>query len=335
MEYRNMGKTGLKVSKIGLGGIPLQRVSAAEAKKIVLTAVDRGINFIDSARAYTDSEDKIGLSLQGIRDKVVLATKTMSRTREKMQADIDTSLKALKTDYIDIYQCHNIRTPEEMDMVFAPGGALEALQDAQKAGKIRHIGFSAHRIAMMKEGIQTGVFAAVQMPYNFMERSPEEQVLPLARRQEMGIIVMKPLAGGAISKSDLALRFLINKDVTTIIPGMDSVEQVIQNTELAGENRELTPVEWDYLQREAAELGNRFCRRCDYCKPCPQGIDIPTNFLLIGYFKRYGLPGWARERYSALKVKADACSECGLCESRCPYSLPIREMLKETHGNLG
>lgn len=335
MQYRNLGKTGLRVSLMGLGGIPLQRVSEAEAKKIILTAVEKGINFIDTARAYTDSEAKIGESLIGLRDKVVLASKTMARTKEKMLNDIEISLRNLKTDYIDLYQCHNVRTQEEMDIVLAPGGALEALSDAQKAGKVRHIGLTGHRVPVLSDGIKTGVFATIQVPYNYMERSPEEELLPLARKEGLGIIVMKPLAGGAFSKSDLALRFLMHQDVTSIIPGMDSVEQVLQNTELVRENRELTASELEYLVEEARKIGNRFCRRCDYCKPCPQGIDIASSFVLHGYYTRYGLPEWSRERYNALKVKASDCIECGLCESRCPYSLPIREMLKEVHRDLG
>lgn len=335
MEYRLLGNTGLKVSLMGFGGIPIQRVSSAEAVQIINIGLEQGINFIDTARAYTDSECKIGLALKNKRDNVVLATKSLARSKEKMQADIDISLRNLDTDYIDLYQCHNIRSQEEFNAVMAPGGAMEALEEAKKAGKVRYIGVTGHIIATLQEIIETGLFATLQVPYNFIERSPEELLLPTARKLGMGIIVMKPLAGGAYSRPDLALRFLLHKDISTIIPGVDSCEQVIQNTELAKSRHPLMESEVEYLTKEAQKVGNRFCRRCEYCKPCPQGIDIPACFLIEGYFTRYNLTDWAKVRYESLSVKADACEECGLCETRCPYNLPIREMLKTVHHNLG
>ena len=335
MEYRLLGNTLLKVSLMGFGGIPIQRVSSAEAERIINVAVEQGINFIDTARAYTDSESKIGLALKDKRDKVVLATKSMSRSKEKMQEDIDASLSNLATDYIDLYQCHNIKTHEELDRVMAPGGAMEALEDAKKAGKIGHIGVTGHIITALQEIIETQRFATLQVPYNFIERGPEELLLPTARKLGMGIIIMKPLAGGAYSRPDLALRFLLQKDITTIIPGVDCCEQVIQNSDLAKARQPLTESEVEYLTKEANEVGNRFCRRCEYCKPCPQGVDIPTCFLVEGYYTRYNLTDWAKQRYEGLSVKADACIECGICETRCPYNLPIREMLQNVHRYLG
>lgn len=335
MEYRQLGKTGLKVSLMGFGGIPIQRVSSAAAEEIIAVALEKGINFIDTARAYTDSESKIGLALRNKRQQVVLATKSMARTKEKMQAEIETSLQHLQTDYIDLYQCHNVKTQEELEQVLAPGGAMEALEDAKKAGKIRHIGVTGHIIGTLQNIIKTQRFATLQVPYNFIERGPEELLFPTARKMGLGIIIMKPLAGGAYSRPDLALRFLLQQEVSTIIPGVDSIEQVSQNAELAQVRQPLTEVELEYLTLEAQKVGNRFCRRCEYCKPCPQGIDIPSCFIFEGYFERYNLPGWAKERYQGLSVKADACEECGLCETRCPYNLPIREMLQKVHQDLG
>ncbi len=335
MEYRPLGKTGLKVSLMGFGGIPIQRISREEAKEIIMAAIERGINFFDSARGYTDSESKIGQAVKGKRDKVILATKTMARTYEQMKADIEQSLRDLETDYIDLYQCHNVKSQEDLEHILGPGGAMEALEEAKRAGKIGHIGITGHRAPVIIEGIKTGRFATVQFPFNFIERTAEDVLFPLARQREMGIIVMKPLAGGAFTKPELALRFLLQQNVSTIIPGVDSLEQVKLNVQLAREKIALTEEELKLLGQEAREKGERFCRRCEYCKPCPQNLDMPTYFILHGYYERYGLPQWAQERYRALKVKADACEDCGLCETRCPYNLPIREMLKKVHRDLG
>ena len=335
MEYRNLGKTGLQVSALGFGGIPIQRVSEQEAASIVGLAIEKGITFFDSARAYTDSENKIGRGIRGKRDRVVLATKSLVRTYEKMKEEIDKSLQALATDYIDLYQCHNLRTEQDIEAVLAPDGAMRALIEAKEAGKIRHIGLTGHKPPVIIKAVKTGYFETVQVPYNFIERTAEEELFPLAREMELGIIIMKPLAGGAFSRPDLALRFLMHQGVSTIIPGMDTIEQVEQNTALAVKAEPLTESELEVLEKEKKEVGERFCRRCDYCKPCPQGVDVSGSFIIHGYFKRYGMPEWARKRYRALQVKNDACQECGLCESRCPYNLPIREMLKEVHRDLG
>ena len=335
MEYRILGKTGLKVSALGFGGIPIQRVTAEEAVSIVGLAIEKGITFFDSARGYTDSESKIGQAIRGKRDRVILATKSTGRTYEKMKEEIDMSLQALATDYLDLYQCHNVRSEQDIETILAPDGAMRALLEARQEGKIRHIGITGHKPPVVIKAVKTGYFETIQVPYNFIERAAEEELFSLAREMKLGIIVMKPLAGGFYSRPDLALRFLFDRPVSTIIPGMDSPAQVEQNAGLAERFKPLAQDELNYLQAEMEQAGQRFCRRCDYCKPCPQGVDISGSFIMHGYFTRYGLPDWARERYRAFSVKNDACRECGLCESRCPYNLPIREMLKEVHRDLG
>lgn len=335
MEYRDLGQTGLKVSAMGFGGIPIQRVNQEEANEIVRVAIEKGINFFDTARGYTDSEAKLGRALKGQRDKVILATKSMARTKDKMAKDIEISLKNMQTDYIDLYQLHNVKTEKDVELAFGPDGALEALVEAKEAGKVKFIGITGHKAEVLVEVIDKYDFATIQFPANFLEDTGEKQLFPKARAKGMGIIVMKPLAGGAFARKDLALRFLLGEDMTTIIPGMGSVEEVEINAALAKDFQRLTTEEIKVLEKEAKELGAEFCRRCEYCKPCPQNLDIPGFFLLHGYFKRYGLGDWALERYAATTPSADNCTECGICETRCPYDLPIRKMLKEVHANLG
>ncbi|MGB9847437.1 MAG: aldo/keto reductase, partial [Desulfotomaculales bacterium] len=207
MEMRQLGRTGLKVSLIGFGGIPIQRVNNEAAAVVLQAALAAGINFFDTARGYTDSEEKFGLVLGKGGLHPVIATKSMARTREEMAADIERSLKNLQVDYIDLYQLHNVRSREDLRQVLAPDGALAALREAQAAGKVRHVGITGHVVDVLAEAVQTGEFETVQFPFNAVEREGAARLLPLAEKLDMGVIVMKPLAGGALRPVRLALRF--------------------------------------------------------------------------------------------------------------------------------
>lgn len=328
MKYRILGKTGLKVSVIGFGGIPIQRVSIEDACSIVNRSLDLGINFFDTARGYTDSEEKLGRALRNRRGEAIIATKSMARSAREMLADIHRSLETMGVAHIDLYQMHNIKDQEAFQTTFGPGGALEALKEAKARGLIGHIGVTGHIKSILMEIISTGEVETVQFPFNPVENAGAAELLELAGRKGVGVIVMKPLAGGAFRNAGLALRYLLQHRIATVIPGMDSCRQVEENASLAEEGS-LTPEESRLLEEEAAGLGTTFCRRCEYCQPCQQGIDIPTVFLLDGYYQRYGLQDWARIRYAGLKARADECLDCGECEEKCPYNLPIRKMLKE------
>ncbi|MEL7624469.1 MAG: aldo/keto reductase [Clostridiales bacterium] len=335
MRYTTLGKTGLKVSFLGFGGIPIQRVSREEAAATVRRCLEQGICFIDSARAYTDSEEKIGEALKGLpRDSYVLATKTMARTGGDMARDIDASLKSFGVEHIDLYQCHNVRYDEDEAALFAPGGGLDALLDAQKAGKIGHIGLTGHQVSRLVRLMKTGQFATIQVPYNFNELKPEEELLPLALKENFGVIAMKPLGGGALPQ-DLALRFFLDKPVGVIIPGMEEPAMVDQNLRSLMEGSPLSEDEKAEINRIKQQLGQSYCRRCDYCQPCPQNIDISTVFLTHAYYERYGMKDWGKKRYGSLKVKADSCIQCGQCAGRCPYSLPIPELMKKVAAEMG
>jgi len=335
MEYRRLGKTDLKVSVIGFGGIPVQRIDTASAEKVVKRAVELGINFFDTARAYTDSEEKLGLALKKHRDQVIIATKSMARDKKSMAEDIDKSLRTMGVDYIDLYQMHNVKDKETLEQVLGADGALAALIEAKEKGKIRHIGVTGHIKAMLLEILKTEEIETVQFPFNPVETDGAKDVIDLAGKMDAGIIVMKPLAGGALTNAKLSLRYILEHPVSVAIPGMDSLEQVEENAAVGNERKPLTDQEQEELAQLVEKLGTSFCRRCEYCLPCQQGIDIPSVFLFDGYYTRYDLKDWAIGRYQALKVKADACVECGECEERCPYNLPIRAMLKEAARRLG
>lgn len=327
MQYVTLGKTGLKISRLGFGGIPIQRVDAATTKELVKSMAEKGINYIDTARGYTVSESYLGEALEGLRDKFVLATKSMARTKEAMAKDIEISLGNLRTDYIDLYQVHNPGM-KDLDTVTAPGGALEALMEAKEAGKIGHIGLTAHSVEVFEKALTLPWVETIMFPYNIVE-SQGEELIKKCKEQNVGFIAMKPLAGGAIEDGALAVRYICsNPNVTVVIPGMYDLKEIDQNMAAAENEGPLTEEELAKIADVKKQLSGNFCRRCNYCAPCTVGINIPSVFLFQGYLDRYGLGDWAKDRYSAMAVKASACVECGACETRCPYNLPIREMLK-------
>lgn len=330
MKSNWLGKTGIKVNPLGFGGIPIQRISEDEAIELVSKAVELGINFFDTARGYTDSERKIGMGIKGSRNKVVIATKSPALKYNEMKKDIQTSLEQLGVNYIDLYQIHNLRSEKDFHILMSSDGGYRALQEAKKSGLIRHIGITGHDVDLLVETLKTGKFSTVQVPFNALENQAKSELFAIARDREIGIIVMKPLAGGAIRSTDLALRYILAHDVSVVIPGMESIEQLEENLRAAS-FPPLSDREKEELLSEVKAIGKNFCRRCGYCLPCPEGIDIPTIFIFEGYYTRYNMPRWSRERYAGLKVKADSCQECGLCEEKCPYQLPIREMLKKAH----
>ena len=334
MEYRILGKTGLKISRMGFGGIPIQKIDEEGTRKLLHEMMEMGVNYIDSARGYTVSEQYIGYGLEGIRDKFVLATKSMSRTKEAMAADIETSLGNFRTDYIDLYQVHN-PSMEQLDQVIGEGGALEALMEAKAAGKIGHIGLTAHSTAVFERALGLDWVETIMFPYNIVEQQVAELIHKCAEKN-IGFIDMKPLAGGAIEDATLALRYVCsNPDVTVVIPGMAEVRELEQNLAACSNTEPLADEELKAMDKVREQLGTDFCRRCNYCAPCTVGINIPSVFLFAGYLQRYDLADWAKDRYSTLKVKASACIGCGKCEPRCPYHLPIREKLKKCAQDMG
>lgn len=317
---RVLGKTNLKVNDIGCGGIPIQRLTQQEVNEMINVMIDQGVNFIDTARGYSNSEMLIGNAIEGKREYFILATKSMARTYDAMKLDIETSLRHLKTNYIDLYQLHNVPIGENIE------GAIKALEEAKMEKKIGHIGITSHSIEMLEKAIEDNYFETVQFPYNIVEKQAEK-LFSKANKNNIGVIVMKPLAGGAITDPELALKYILNnEDISVIIPGMESVEQIISNNSV--KPCDFTVEEEKKIAEIRKELNNDFCRRCGYCMPCPKGINIPFTFLCEGYYLRYNLQQWALERYNSMKVKPSACIKCGLCESKCPYNLMIRKKLQ-------
>ena len=316
-----LGRTGLRVRRVGFGGIPIQRLGMDDAMEVVGYALEKGVDFIDTARGYTDSEVKIGKVLGSFRGRVAVATKSMARTRDDMMRDIEISLGNLDVDGIDLYQCHNISSGEQLETALGRGGCVEALVDAKEQGMIRHIGITGHKPWIVAEAIRRFPFETIQVPFNLVETAAAEELLPLAREMELGTIGMKPIAGGAVRNVLLNLRYILTSGIDVVIPGMDDALEVEENLSVLDDLRPLSREEMKVLEEEKAELGDNFCRRCEYCMPCPNGLNISFLHLIGAYYFRYGLKEWALGRLAGLSKHYEDCLRCGDCIEKCPYDL--------------
>ncbi|MBU2548216.1 MAG: aldo/keto reductase [Proteobacteria bacterium] len=328
MNSVRLGKTGLEVSELGFGGIPIIRVEAEEAAGIIRHCFDRGVTFFDTANMYGDSEKKLGQALGPVRDRVVLATKTLARDAETAARHIDKSLRDLQTDRLDLFQFHNLSKRQDLDAILAPNGAMEAVRRAVEAGKIAHVGFSAHDPATALEACRTGLFATLQFPFNFIEYDAASELFPAAREQDMGLIGMKPLGGGLLDRADLCFGFLRRHSDLVPIPGIESLREADEIIDLYESPRPLSRADMDEIEALRASLGKRFCHRCGYCLPCDNGVRIVEIMGFRSMSRRLD-PKMALLMTREAIATVDECTECGECLERCPYSLPIPELIRE------
>jgi predicted aldo/keto reductase-like oxidoreductase len=320
----------MKILRMGMGGIPIQRLDAQCSDKVLEKAVESGINFFDTARIYTDSESKFGRVLSRHRDRVVIASKSFSRDAVAIGRDIDASLQQLRTDHIDIYQCHNVASESDLGKILSADGAVAGLLRAKEQGKIRHIGISGHKPRIVAMALERFAFETIQVPCNFMETEACQDLIPRARKRGVGVIAMKPIGGGNIREIALNFRFIFNQGIDVAIPGMDSETQVAENVAALTDLSLLTPEETARLQKEKNRLGASFCRRCEYCMPCPQGLPISFLHVLKNYYFLYDLKDWAWERIQALAKTYKDCIACGECVKKCPYQLDMPKIFSET-----
>lgn len=327
--YRRLGRTNIKVFPIAFGGIPIQRIDEESAIRLIRRAIELGINLIDTARAYTDSEIKIGKALKGINKKVYLASKSQNRTKEGILKDIEISLKNLGVEQIDIYQLHGVNDLDTFNRVFAEDGAYWGLLEAKEKGLIRHIAVSSHSVDVLEKLIQTDKFDVVQLCYNIIETEVEEKIFPLALQKDIGIIAMKPMGGGAIPNPTLLLRYVLQREFVVPDPGIETIEELEENVNVVLNLKPLTEDEMKEIERIRNEMGKDFCRRCNYCQPCPQ--DIPIWVILHAKSALKRLPfqtiksGWFFDAYQ----KAKNCIKCGVCVTKCPYNLPIPDLIEK------
>lgn len=329
MQQIVLGNSGLQVSAVGFGGIPIQRLGEEEAVRVVQHCLDLGITYLDTAHGYTTSEERIGKAIAGRREGLVLATKSHALDAETFCQEMETSFQRLRVDYIDLYQFHGVSSMEDLEKVLAPNGPLDAARAARDAGRIGHIGVTSHNLTVALELVKTGSFETLMFPFNFITVEPAEELIPLCRERGVGFIAMKPMGGGLLESATLAFKFL--RQFPDIVPlvGIEKAHEIDEIVAIMAGPAALTAAEEAQIARLRQELGTRFCRSCDYCQPCPQGIRISTMLRLRSFAKRMPEARVFGEWGQEMVAIAETCADCGDCESRCPYELPIREMLRE------
>lgn len=329
MEKIRLGRTEMMVSKLGFGGIPIQRVYEEEAVAVVKRCLELGINFLDTANGYSTSEERIGKAISGRRERVFLATKTGARTREDVEKHLQQSLKQLGVEYIDLYQFHGVSDPKHLEMVLASDGLMTVVEEAKKAGVVKHIGVTSHSMDIAKEAVKSDRFETIMFPFNFITCEAVDELIPLAREHDVGFIAMKPLAGGMLDNVTIAFKYLFQFLDIIPIPGIEKIEEIEEIAQVLEGPLQMTRAEQQEMQRLIKELGTRFCRRCNYCQPCTEEIPISMVMTSSSFFKRLPEERFFSGMFAGAIEKAVNCTECGECEARCPYHLPIREIMAE------
>lgn len=336
MRKVRLGRTDLQVSRWALGGIPLSTMMGGKDEKTINqvfnAALDNGINLVDTSRVYMDSETNIGEVMKTRRKECIIATKSHSRRYDGVMEDLDSSLKELQTDKVEIYQIHELY-PDEISTVMGKGGALEAFKKAREQGMIEFIGLTSHHVSVIIDLIKTGEFDTIMFPFNVIEREPEKELLDLAKSKDVGTLVMKPLAGGVFTNIEKCFRFLNGYPVDVILNGVSTLDELKEDLKYADNTVPLTPAELKEFEEEVAPLGKDFCRRCSYCLPCPNDILIPIMINLL-YPQVKGrtyedLTDKQKRLGTNLMIWWQACEECGQCEKKCPYNLPMIQRKNE------
>lgn len=326
MDKVRLGKTEISVNRNGFGALPIQRRNMEDAVKILRKAYDNGMDFFDTARAYTDSEEKIGNALSDVRDKIVIASKTMALEPDKMREDLETTLRNLKTDYLDIYQLHNpAYCPKPGDGT----GLYEELLKAKEEGKIRHIGITNHRLAVAKEAIESGLYETMQFPFSYLADEKDIEIVKMCKEHDMGFICMKSLAGGLITRSDAAYAFLAQYDNALPIWGIQHEHELDEFLAFADKPPVMDDEITAFIEKEREELSGNFCRSCGYCMPCPKDIQILQCNRMSLLLRRMPAEAWLTEHWQKEMEKIEDCIECRQCVSKCPYGLDIPKTLKE------
>lgn len=328
MNTVTLGRTGISVAQNQFGALPIQRISKDEAVALVHRAYDGGMRFFDTARAYSDSEEKLGVAFEGMRDKVYIASKTMAKTPGEFWKQLDTSLANLHTDYLDIYQFHCV------DQVWAPGdgsGMYECMLQAKEQGKIRHIGVTAHKLEVAFDLVNSGLYETLQYPFSYLASEREHELVTLCKRKNVGFLAMKGLAGGLITRSDAAMAYIAQFDNVLSIWGIQRESELSEWLSYFKDTPQMTPELQAFVAKEREQLAGNFCRGCGYCLPCTAGIMINQCARMSLMLRRAPSKVWLTPQMQAEMAKVQDCTECGICMTRCPYGLDIPNLLRQNY----
>lgn len=322
-----LGRTGIKTAQNAFGALPIQRISTEDAVKLLRRAYDGGMTFFDTARAYSDSEEKVGLAFEGMRDKVYIASKTMAKTPEDFKKDLETTLKNLRTDYLDIYQFHCV------NQCYRPGdgtGMYEAMLEAKEQGKIRHIGITAHLIGVAEEIVQSGLYETLQFPFCYLATDRDIRLVKDTVDAGMGFIAMKGLSGGLLTDADACMAFMSEYDVLPIW-GVQREEELDQWLGFFEKEAKMTPEIRSLIEEDRKSLMGDFCRGCGYCMPCPAGILINNCARMSQLIRRAPSANFLSEEWQGNMSKIEGCINCGKCKTKCPYGLDIPNLLRKNY----
>ena len=325
MRTIRLGKTGIEVPQNGFGALPVQRTEKKEAIRILRTAYEGGMTYFDTARAYSDSEEKMGEAFAGMRDKIFIASKTMGRDTDKFWSDLETTLKNLKTDYLDLYQFHCV------EQCYAPGdgtGLYEAMLEAKKQGKIRHIGITAHKIGIAEEIVKSGLYETLQFPFSYLASERDIALCNACKEADMGFIAMKGLSGGLLTNAKACMAFMSGYDALPIW-GIQRMSELEEWLAFFKEDVQMTEELQAVIDKDRAELLGEFCRGCGYCAPCTVGIIINSCARMSLMVRRAPSENWLNEYWQTEMKKIENCVDCGACMSRCPYELNIPKLLRK------
>lgn len=321
-----LGKTGIITNKNGFGALPIQRVSDEEAVRILQKAYDGGVTFFDTARFYTDSEHKLGLAFEGMRDKIYIATKTAAVTAEDFWKDLNTSLTNLRTDYVDLYQFHNPSfCPKPEDGT----GIYEAMLEAKEKGMVRHIGITNHRLAVAHEAIESGLYETLQFPFCYLATDEDIELVKKCEKAGMGFIAMKGLSGGLITNSRAAYAFMAQYENVLPIWGVQRETELDEFLSYIENPPQMTKELQELIDSDRKELLGDFCRGCGYCMPCPVGIEINNCARMSLLLRRSPSELQLTPEVQEKMMKIENCLHCGKCKSRCPYHLDTPSLLEK------
>lgn len=328
MNTVTLGKTGITVNKNGFGALPIQRVSTEDAVKLARKAYAGGITFFDTARAYSDSEVKLGEAFDGMREKIYIATKTAAENAEDFWKDLETSLKNLRTDYVDLYQFHN---PSFCPKPGDGTGLYEAAQEAKRQGKIRHIGITNHRLAVAMEAIESGLYETLQFPFSYLASEKDIELVEACKKAQMGFIAMKALSGGLITNSAAAYAYLAEYDNVLPIWGVQRERELDEFLSYIDNPPTMNEEIRTLIEKDRRELSGEFCRGCGYCMPCPAGIEINNCARMSLMLRRAPSDAWLTEEWQGKMKKIEECLHCGKCKGKCPYGLDTPTLLEKNY----